>query len=110
MAWKIALILSLAIAAIFVLAAGRPTTFQVQRSIIIQASPQKIFALLDDFHNWSRWAPQDKEDPTMRRTFSGAASGPGAISEWTSSGSAGTGRMTITQSTAQNNFRSGGFR
>ena len=34
----------------------------------------------------------------MQRTYSGAASGRGAISDWHSSGSAGIGRMSITES------------
>ena len=81
-------------------AATRPNRFSVQRSMIIHASPEKIFGFIDDFHNWSAWAPQDKEDPTMKRTYSGPARGQGAISEWSSSGSAGRGRMEILQSLA----------
>jgi hypothetical protein len=34
----------------------------------------------------------------MMRTYNGPANGKGAVSEWTSSGSAGTGRMLITES------------
>ena len=34
----------------------------------------------------------------MQRTYSGAESGKGAISDWHSSGSAGSGRMSITES------------
>ena len=34
----------------------------------------------------------------MNRTYSGAASGEGAVSEWDSTGSAGKGRMSITES------------
>lgn len=60
------------------------------------ASPEKVFALIENFHNWPEWAAQDREDATMQRTYSGAAAGSGAISDWTSKGSAGAGRMTIT--------------
>jgi hypothetical protein len=59
-----------------------------------------LYALIADFHNWPQWAPQDREDPTMQRTYRGAASGLGAVSEWTSKGSAGAGEMTITAATA----------
>jgi uncharacterized protein YndB with AHSA1/START domain len=68
----------------------------IRREITIEASPERIFALIDDFHNWRAWAPQDVEDPAMARTYSGAASGPGAVSTWQSTGSAGEGRMEIT--------------
>ena len=66
---------------------------------MINAPPEKIFALINDFHNWSLWAPQDREDSTMKRTFSGSASGTGAVSNWTSKGTAGRGSMSITEST-----------
>jgi hypothetical protein len=95
---KLAAGVAILVAVVLVFAATRPGTFRVQRSIEIDAPPATVFALIDDFHNWSRWAPQDKEDLSMQRTYSGAASGKGAISDWHSSGSAGIGRMSITES------------
>jgi len=95
---RIIIIVAVVIAAVLAFAATKPKAFHVQRSIRIKAPPEKIFALINDFHNWSGWAPQDKEDPTMNRTYSGAANGKGAVSEWNSTGSAGKGRMTITES------------
>jgi uncharacterized protein YndB with AHSA1/START domain len=86
------------IAAILAFAATKPAVFRVQRSINIETSPAKVFALINDFHNWGRWAPQDKEDPTMRRTYAGSPSGNGAISDWDSTGTAGKGRMSIVDS------------
>jgi uncharacterized protein YndB with AHSA1/START domain len=86
------------IAAVLAFAATKSKTFHVQRSITIKSPPEKVFALINDFHNWSGWAPQDKEDPTMRRTYSGTASGKGSVSEWNSTGNAGKGRMAIIES------------
>ena len=100
---RIVIIVAVAIAAVLafvvLFAATKPNTFRVQRSVTIDAAPEKIFPLIDDFHNWPGWAPQDKEDPSMKRTNSGAASGTGAVSDWDSSGSAGKGRMSIIEST-----------
>jgi hypothetical protein len=95
---KIIIVFAALVAIVLAFAATKPKIFTVQRTINIKA-PDKIFELVNDFHNWSGWAPQDKEDPTMKRTYSGAVSGKGAVSEWVSSGSAGKGRMTITEST-----------
>jgi len=95
---RILLLVFVVIAALLVYAAARPDTFQIQRSITIQAPPEKVFALINDLHNWKSWAPQDKDDPTMSRTFSGASSGVGAVSQWHGSGSTGKGTMTITAS------------
>ncbi|MGA9473795.1 MAG: SRPBCC family protein [Terriglobales bacterium] len=96
---RIALAIVVLIAAVLAIAAFRPNTFSIRRSRSIEAPPEKIFALINDLHNWNQWAPQDREDSTMKRTFSGPESGIGAISEWKSSGSAGAGRMMITEST-----------
>ena len=54
----------------------------------------KIFPLIADFHRWGAWSPYEKLDPAMKRTFSGAANGKGAVYEWDSDGKAGKGRMT----------------
>jgi uncharacterized protein YndB with AHSA1/START domain len=94
---KIVIVLAVLVAAILVYAATRPDTIRITRSTIINASPEAIFALINDFHNWIRWAPQDREDPSMMRTFSGPPSGVGSISDWESTGSAGKGRMSITE-------------
>lgn len=95
---KISIIVLVLVLAVLVFAATKPNTLLVQRSVTIKAPPEKIFALINDFHNWTRWAPQDREDPTMSRTYSGRAEGLGAISEWNSSGSAGRGQMSIVES------------
>ena len=84
---------------VLVVAATKPSVFHVQKSITVSAPPEKVFALLSDFHDWPRWAPQDRDDKTMQRTYSGASAGTGAVSDWTSRGNAGAGRMTITEAT-----------
>jgi uncharacterized protein YndB with AHSA1/START domain len=103
---KIGLIVTLAmvvvITAVALFADTKPNVIQVTRSITIQAPAEKIFPLIDDFHHWPGWAPQDKEDLTMKRLYSGEESGAGAISDWQGTGNAGKGRMTITESAAPN--------
>jgi uncharacterized protein YndB with AHSA1/START domain len=95
---RILIAVNLLLAAIILFATTKPNTMRVERSIEIAAPPEKIFALLDDFHQWPQWAPQDKDDPTMTRTYSGAASGLGAVSEWRGKASTGNGRMEIVES------------
>ena len=95
----IAIVIVVAIAAILGYATLRPDDFRVQRSVTIKAPPEKIFALIDDFHAWSSWSPFEKLDPGMKRTFSGAASGKGAAYAWDSAGKAGAGSMEIQEST-----------
>ena len=93
---KILLVVCVAIVGILVFAATKPDTFGIQRSITINAPPERVFALIDDFHQWPRWAPQDREDATMRRSYGPQSSGVGAVSQWKSDGNAGAGEMAIT--------------
>ena len=98
MVFRVVAALALVVLAILVIAAFRPGTIQIQRSRSIQAPPDRVFALIDDFHNWRRWAPQDVEDSTMRRTFSGPEHGAGAASEWRGAAASGSGSMLIMES------------
>jgi uncharacterized protein YndB with AHSA1/START domain len=77
------------------LAAMKPDTFTVKRVVSIKAPPEKIAPLITDFHQWSSWSPWERLDPAMKRTFSGAASGKGAVYEWEGNKDVGKGRMEI---------------
>lgn len=89
------IVLALGLALLLIYAATRPDTFRVQRSVRIQAPPERIFPLLDDFRRWAEWSPWDRKDPAMRRTLGGAASGVGATYAWEGNSEVGKGRMAI---------------
>lgn len=84
------------IAVILTYAATRPDTFRIQRSISMNAPPERIFAILSDFRQSEKWSPYERKDPTMKRTFGGAASGKGAVYEFDGNKEVGKGRLTIT--------------
>jgi uncharacterized protein YndB with AHSA1/START domain len=94
---KIALAVVVLIATILVFAATRPDVFSVERSASIKAAPGKIFPLINDFHQWDAWTPYNK-DREMKKSYSGAASGVGAISTWEGNREVGQGSITITES------------
>jgi hypothetical protein len=96
----IAIVAVIVIAAVLIFAATKPDTFSVQRTTTIKAAPEKIFAMLDDFHNWGGWSPWEKMDPNMKRTFSGPANGKGSVYEWDGNSKVGQGRMEITDASA----------
>jgi hypothetical protein len=100
MLWNVVSVLVLLVAALLLIASSRPGAFTVQRSIRVNAPPDRIFSLINDFHSWALWSPYEKLDPAMKKTFSGAPSGVGAIYEWLSAGKAGAGRMEITAAPA----------
>lgn len=92
---KIALAVLAIIVIILGMAAMKPDTFSVKRVVSIKAPPEKIAPLLTDFHQWASWSPWEHLDPAMKRTFSGAPSGKGAIYEWEGNKDVGKGRMEI---------------
>ena len=92
----IAVVVVVLLVALLVYAATKPDTFRVQRSASINAPPETIFALINDYHRWGSWSPYEKLDPAMRRTYSGALNGKGSVYEWEGNSKAGKGRMEIT--------------
>jgi hypothetical protein len=91
----IAVVLAIAIAVVLILAATKPDTFSVQRGATMKAPPEKIFSLINDFHQWGKWSPWENRDPAMTRSFSGAESGQGAVYAWEGNKNVGSGRMEI---------------
>ena len=96
----IAAVVAVVVAGVLIYAATKPNSFTVRRSIEIKAPPAKIFALINDLHGWAAWSPYEKKDPDMKRTFSGAQRGKGAIYEWDGNNSVGKGRMEIIEAAA----------
>ena len=80
-------------------AATRPDTFHVERSASIAAPPAAVWPHLVDFHRWQAWSPWEKLDPDLKRTYSGSASGKGAVYAWEGNAKVGKGRMEITDPT-----------
>jgi hypothetical protein len=72
-----------------------PDTFRVQRTQSIEAPPEKIYGLIQDFHRWEAWSPFEKLDLQMKKNYSGPASGAGAVYSWVGNRRAGEGRMEI---------------
>ncbi|MDI9917330.1 SRPBCC family protein [Rhodococcus sp. IEGM 1379] len=72
--------------------------FLVERSTVVNADTSKIFALINDFHQWTQWSPWEGLDPAMQRTYAGPDSGVGASYAWSGNKKAGSGSMSITES------------
>jgi uncharacterized protein YndB with AHSA1/START domain len=91
-----ALVVIVLVVALLAYAATRPDSMHVERSTVINAPPDRIFPLIADFHRWSSWSPYERMDPAMKKDYSGAASGRGAVYEWDGNRQVGQGRMEIT--------------
>jgi uncharacterized protein YndB with AHSA1/START domain len=87
------------IATILVFASTKPDSFAVTRSATISASPDKVFGLITDFKAFNTWNAWVRKEPSVKLSYSGAASGVGAAYTWVGDKS-GEGGMEITEITA----------
>jgi uncharacterized protein YndB with AHSA1/START domain len=87
-------ILGVGLAGVLAYAATRPDSFKVQRSIVIEAPPERIYAMIHDFRRWTEWSPYESLDADLVRVYGGAAAGTGATYAWQGR-KAGAGDMEI---------------
>jgi uncharacterized protein YndB with AHSA1/START domain len=73
-----------------------PSKFSVERSTVINAPPNKIYNLVVEPRQWTKWSVWNQRDPDMRITYSGPPFGMGAKWSWVSK-SEGTGTMEFTR-------------
>ena len=69
--------------------------YTVERTRMIDTSPERVYPLVADFRQWPRWSPWEDVDPDLHRSYSGAESGVGAVYGWSGNRKAGAGRMEI---------------
>jgi uncharacterized protein YndB with AHSA1/START domain len=100
MLFNLLLIVVLAIAALLVYASTRPDAFRLERTVVINAPPEKVFNLINDFHQWPQWSPWEHLDPALKRTYEGPEAGPGTVYAWDGNNKVGNGRMEILESQA----------
>lgn len=80
-------------------------TYTVQRSATMAAPPARVYDQIANFHNWPSSSPWEDIDPELKRTYSGAESGTGAVYGWSGNRKAGQGRMEITHATEPSSVR-----
>lgn len=92
--WSIVMLLAL----VALLAGGGmllSPKFTVTRAVVINASPEKVYGLVESPRRWKEWTVWNRRDPLMQITYFGPEAGRGAGWSWTSA-SEGDGRMTFT--------------
>ncbi len=94
----IAIILVVAVAGVLILAATKPDTMHVERSIAIKAPAAKIFPFINDYKQWTAWSPYETKDPGMKRTYGAITAGKGAEYAWEGNKEVGQGSMQIEDS------------
>ncbi|GAB5441860.1 MAG: hypothetical protein Fues2KO_22090 [Fuerstiella sp.] len=94
--WK-KILAGLAVVIVLFLVGGLllPRTYEVERSIEIEASPQQIYGPVSHLEKWQSWTAWNKENyPGMSYSYDGPKAGIGAKSNWTDP-EAGNGQMEI---------------
>jgi hypothetical protein len=86
------------IAGILLYATTKPDSFRVQRAVLINAPPDKVFALINDFKAWPAWSPYEKKDPAMKRSLGAVTAGKGATYAWEGDKNVGQGSMEMLES------------
>jgi hypothetical protein len=80
-------------------------TYTVERSATMDSPPQAIYGQIADFRKWTNWSPWEEVDPQLRREYSGAESGAGAVYAWSGNRKAGQGRMEIVEASEPSTVR-----
>lgn len=61
-----------------------PQNVHVERSTVIAAAPDEVFAIVNDLTRSKEWGPWYKREPNMQLTFDGPPQGVGAKLSWQS--------------------------
>ena len=72
-----------------------PTSYTIERSIVIDAPPSRIHEYIGDLKNWDYWSPWKEEDLTLVITHGEKTKGVGASQSWV--GDNGDGALTFTK-------------
>jgi len=97
---KILIRLAALIIVLVIVVATRPSEFRISRSAAMAAPAAVIFPHINELKKWDAWSPWMKLDPNAKSTFEGPEGGKGAAMSWAGNNEVGEGKMTITESRA----------
>ncbi len=97
----------LALVALFVAGAYLlPSSVTTERTVLIEAPPDRVYARLIDLKKFTDWSPWAKLDPDAQYTFEGTPEGPGQVMKWSSTHEqVGSGSQEIMEATPNENIK-----
>jgi hypothetical protein len=90
-------ILAAIVFVILILVLIAPKTYDVSRTIHINAPSEKVFPYLKYLKKQEEWSPWAKKDPDMKKKFTGIDGEVGAVSYWNGNKEVGEGEQEITK-------------
>lgn len=102
---KILIALAVILVVFLVAVAMQPNDYRVTRTATMAAPVGAVFAQVNNLRKWEAWSPWAKLDPAAKNSFAGPAEGTGAVFSWAGNNQVGEGRMTITESRANEFIR-----
>lgn len=79
---------------VLIYAATRPDTFRIERTVRIDAPPERIYPLIDNLQRFNVWNPYERKDPSTKGQYGATTTGKGATYAWQSD-KMGAGQMEI---------------
>jgi len=74
----------------------QPRTATLERSILINADSETVFAELSSLRNFVTWNPWTRKDPSIEQSFGGEDGTIGSTYSWKGDKTVGEGTMTLT--------------
>ncbi len=82
-----------------------PSHYKVERELLIDAPPSKVWAQVSNFNEWNNWSPWKEKDPTMENTIEGNPATIGHSNSWVGNPeTSGKGSMTFTSVSENENL------
>lgn len=82
-----------------------PSSYHLERSIVINKPPEVVFGQVADFNNWKAWNPWTKMEPEAKSTITGTPGTVGSSWEWDGK-QIGRGKLTIAAITPHQSIHS----
>jgi hypothetical protein len=98
MVLKVLLVVVVLLVLFLMAAAFQTEDFRISRSMVVMAPADKIFQFMNDLKAFNKWNPFMENDPQVKVTYEGLASGVGMSSTWSGNNQIGAGKNTIVES------------
>ena len=81
---KALIALGIVLGVLILIGLALPSSVHVERSVVIDAPPSAVFAMVNDIRKFNQWSPWALVDPNTQFTYEGPPTGEGARMNWSS--------------------------